>query len=77
MINPPSLQQLKYLISLAETRHFARAADACAVTQSTLSAGNSRSTLRESPLKICQRGIAFRALWAYGFGRMLRLMGPF
>ena len=39
MINPPSLQQLKYLIALAETRHFARAADACAVTQSTLSAG--------------------------------------
>jgi len=39
MTNPPSLQQLKYLISLAETRHFARAADACAVTQSTLSAG--------------------------------------
>ncbi|MGE0151299.1 MAG: LysR substrate-binding domain-containing protein [Reyranellaceae bacterium] len=39
MINPPSLQQLKYLIALAETRHFGRAAEACAVTQSTLSAG--------------------------------------
>ena len=39
MINPPSLQQLKYLIAVAETRHFGRAAEACFVTQSTLSAG--------------------------------------
>jgi LysR family hydrogen peroxide-inducible transcriptional activator len=35
----PSPQQLRYLVSLAETRHFGRAAQACAVTQSTLSAG--------------------------------------
>ena len=39
MINPPSLQQLRYLIAIAETRHFGRAAEACFVTQSTLSAG--------------------------------------
>jgi LysR family hydrogen peroxide-inducible transcriptional activator len=35
----PSPQQLRYLVSLAETRHFGRAALACGVTQSTLSAG--------------------------------------
>jgi LysR family hydrogen peroxide-inducible transcriptional activator len=35
----PSPQQLRYLVRLAESRHFGRAAVACAVTQSTLSAG--------------------------------------
>src|ERR1700760_1487163 len=35
----PSPQQLRYLVALAETRHFGRAAQSCAVTQSTLSAG--------------------------------------
>ena len=39
MIPYPSPQQLRYLLALAEQRHFGRAADACAVTQSTLSAG--------------------------------------
>ena len=35
----PSPQQLRYLLGLAEFGHFGRAAEACAVTQSTLSAG--------------------------------------
>lgn len=35
----PSPQQLRYLVALAEHGHFGRAATACAVTQSTLSAG--------------------------------------
>ncbi|MBI0434231.1 hydrogen peroxide-inducible genes activator [Roseomonas sp. KE0001] len=35
----PSPQQLRYLVSLADLGHFGRAAAACAVTQSTLSAG--------------------------------------
>ncbi len=35
----PTPQQLRYLQALAEHAHFGRAADACAVTQSTLSAG--------------------------------------
>jgi LysR family hydrogen peroxide-inducible transcriptional activator len=39
MIPLPSPQQLRYLTALAESRHFGRAAAACAVTQSTLSAG--------------------------------------
>src|ERR1700760_1717571 len=39
MIVLPSPQQLRYLTALAEHRHFGRAALACSVTQSTLSAG--------------------------------------
>lgn len=39
MINLPTLRQLRYLVALTETRHFGRAAEACFVTQSTLSAG--------------------------------------
>ena len=39
MITLPSPQQLRYLAALADLRHFGRAARACAVTQSTLSAG--------------------------------------
>jgi LysR family hydrogen peroxide-inducible transcriptional activator len=35
----PSLQQMRFLCAVAEHRHFGRAADSCAVTQSTLSAG--------------------------------------
>jgi len=35
----PSPQQLRYLLALAEVGHFGRAAEACGVTQSTLSAG--------------------------------------
>ncbi|HEY0420994.1 MAG TPA: LysR family transcriptional regulator, partial [Acetobacteraceae bacterium] len=39
MIPLPTPQQLRYLLALAEQQHFGRAAEACAVTQSTLSAG--------------------------------------
>lgn len=35
----PSPQQLRYLLALADLGHFGRAAEACAVSQSTLSAG--------------------------------------
>jgi LysR family hydrogen peroxide-inducible transcriptional activator len=35
----PTLKQLQYLVALHEHGHFGRAADACYVTQSTLSAG--------------------------------------
>ena len=38
-MNLPTPQQLRYLVALAETGHVGRAAAACAVTQSTLSAG--------------------------------------
>lgn len=39
MLNTPTLRQWRYLVTLAEYRHFGRAAQACFVTQSTLSAG--------------------------------------
>ncbi|WP_394663031.1 hydrogen peroxide-inducible genes activator [uncultured Sphingomonas sp.] len=35
----PTLKQLQYLVALQDHSHFGRAADACFVTQSTLSAG--------------------------------------
>ena len=35
----PTPQQLRFLTALAEHQHFGRAANACAVSQSTLSAG--------------------------------------
>ncbi len=38
MVNLPSLRQLRHLTALAEHRHFGRAAAACGITQSTLSA---------------------------------------
>ena len=39
MIHPPTIKQLRYLVALAEHLHFGRAARACHVSQSTLSAG--------------------------------------
>ena len=35
----PTIKQLQYLVALADTQHFGRAAQRCFVTQSTLSAG--------------------------------------
>ena len=35
----PTMKQLQYLVAVADARHFGRAAETCAVTQSTLSAG--------------------------------------
>jgi len=35
----PTLRQLRYLVALAEHKHFGRAAESCFATQSTLSAG--------------------------------------
>ena len=38
-VHLPTLKQLQYLVALRDHGHFGRAADACFVTQSTLSAG--------------------------------------
>ena len=38
-VHPPTIKQLQYLVALREHGHFGKAADACFVTQSTLSAG--------------------------------------
>jgi hypothetical protein len=39
MVTLPNLQRLRFLCALAEQGHFGRAAERCAVTQSTLSGG--------------------------------------
>lgn len=39
MVHPPTIKQLRYLVALADHLHFGRAARACHVSQSTLSAG--------------------------------------
>src|SRR5438128_9369933 len=38
-VHPPTIKQLQYLVALREHGRFGKAADACFVTQSTLSAG--------------------------------------
>ena len=38
-VHPPTIRQLQYLVALRQEGHFGRAAAACYVTQSTLSAG--------------------------------------
>ncbi|HAI33274.1 MAG TPA: LysR family transcriptional regulator, partial [Thalassospira sp.] len=38
MAAQPSIKQLKYLVALSETGHFGRAAEACFITQPSLSA---------------------------------------
>lgn len=38
-VHPPTVRQLQYLVALRQSGHFGRAAEACYVTQSTLSAG--------------------------------------
>ncbi|MEA3017691.1 MAG: LysR family transcriptional regulator, hydrogen peroxide-inducible s activator, partial [Sphingomonadales bacterium] len=37
-VHPPTIRQLQYLVALRQQGHFGKAADACYVTQSTLSA---------------------------------------
>ena len=47
----PTIKQLQYLVALRQHGHFGRAAEACFVTQSTLSAGlaGAREPARRSP----------------------------
>lgn len=59
MIALPSPQQLRYLLALADHGHFGRAANACAVTQSTLSAGLI-ALERQLAAPILERGQATR-----------------
>jgi DNA-binding transcriptional LysR family regulator len=59
------LRHLEYLTALARERHFARAAAACGVTQSTLSAGIKQMEERLGVLLV-QRGQRFRGLTPEG-----------
>jgi LysR family hydrogen peroxide-inducible transcriptional activator len=60
----PSPRQLRYLIALSETLHFGRAADQCAVTQSTLSAGlkELEATLGVTLVERTKRSVVVTAL---------------
>lgn len=55
------LRQLEYLVSLARERHFARAADACYVSQPSLSAAI-RKLEQELDVPIVRRGRRFEGL---------------
>jgi LysR family hydrogen peroxide-inducible transcriptional activator len=62
MISLPSPQQLRYLLALADHGHFGRAAAACAVTQSTLSAGII-ALERQLDAGLLERGAAKRPIF--------------
>ncbi|WP_149539413.1 LysR substrate-binding domain-containing protein [Siccirubricoccus phaeus] len=62
MIALPSPQQLRYLLALADHGHFGRAAAACAVTQSTLSAGII-ALERQLDAALLERGTAKRPIF--------------
>ncbi|MCA1223891.1 LysR family transcriptional regulator [Streptomyces sp. 8L] len=59
------LRQLEYLVALARERHFARAADACFVSQPSLSAGI-RKLEQELDVPIVRRGRRFEGLTPEG-----------
>src|SRR3954470_7792785 len=60
----PTIKQLQYLVALREHAHFGRAAEACFVTQSTLSAGlrELESSLGVTLVERTRRVVRFTAL---------------
>src|SRR5260370_38378330 len=59
------IRQLDYLVTLAREKHFAKAAEACHVSQPALSSGI-RSLEKELGIMIVQRGRRFMGLTAEG-----------
>lgn len=61
---PPTLKQLRYLTALHKTNHFGKAAEACHVTQSTLSAGlqELENLLGAQLVERTKRSVMFTAL---------------
>lgn len=59
------LRQLEYLVALAREGHFARAAEACHVSQPSLSAGI-RKLERELGTQVVQRGARYAGLTPEG-----------
>ncbi len=61
---PPTLKQLRYLVALHKNNHFGKAAEACRVTQSTLSAGlqELESLLGVQLVERTKRTVMFTAL---------------
>src|SRR5215216_931482 len=63
-VHLPTIKQLQYLVALREHGHFGKAADACYVTQSTLSAGlrELESSLGVTLVERTRRVVRFTAL---------------
>jgi LysR family hydrogen peroxide-inducible transcriptional activator len=76
-VHPPTLKQLRYLVALADSGHFGRAAETCAVTQSTLSAGiQELETLLDAALvDRTKRRVVFTPLGSDIVARARRLLG--
>lgn len=64
----PTLRQLRYLVALAEYRHFGRAAESCLATQSTLSAGLQEL---ENALGVCLVERTRRKVWLTPLGETI------
>lgn len=64
MIHLPTIKQLQYLVALRQHGHFGRAAEACYVTQSTLSAGlrELETSLRVTLVERTRRVVRFTRL---------------
>lgn len=77
MIYLPTIKQLQYLVSLHRTGHFGRAAEACHVSQSTLSAGiRELEILLDSTLvERTRRVVRFTPLGEQVVARAWRLLG--
>lgn len=58
LVRPMDIRQLQYLVALAQEKHFTRAAQACHVTQPTLS-GRLRQLEQELGVPIVERGHRF------------------
>src|SRR3954469_13964125 len=63
-VHPPTLRKLQYLVALRWHGHFGRAAEACYVTQSTLSAGlrDLEALLGAALVERTRRAVHFTAL---------------
>jgi DNA-binding transcriptional LysR family regulator len=60
------IRQLEYLVTLAREKHFAKAAEACHVSQPALSSAIRSSLEKELGVMIVQRGRRFLGLTGEG-----------
>ena len=76
LIHLPTIKQLQYLVALREHGHFGKAADACFVTQSTLSAGlrELESLLGVTLVERTRRVVRFTALGEKVADKAVRLL---
>lgn len=75
-VHLPTIKQLQYLVALREHGHFGKAADACYVTQSTLSAGlrELETSLNVILVERTRRVVRFTALGAKIAEKAVRLL---